>query len=265
MVRLLLVSAALLPQSFWALTGDEDNCTEFLSANGSHIHDVQFWSSECKNIPNNASSIKVRMGLVTDYFRPSGDNTLCLMLQSSQRHMWSPDGISWVIPAYNALDHQFGGSAYSWPQQYIVGDRRGWLSSWGSSGRNRGGCCHASSIDNPGWGRSFTMFYCTQAGLARVAAPIAGPSGAVAAVAAAATGAGGSAEEEIDKVGKFHEIVVPVAFGLLVALAICFLGVSSVWRSECSYLRKSARSDSAVIRRMTSSGEVTAETACVSL
>ena len=138
---------------------------------GSKKYDKSYWGKTCKKIPRNAIDIVVRMGSVTDYFRPRADEEMkdpqerfCRMLTSRDYHMWSSDGMKWLTPQYHDNDEVLGGSANFYPKVDIPGDFRTSLSSWGSSDGSAGGCCandiRDSSVNE---GLGFTMFVRTGA------------------------------------------------------------------------------------------------------
>ena len=123
---------------------------------GTTAADEAFWTGKCNALGNPWLSeddiIKVEMGQVTDYFKPTTTPMrLCSLLTSHTKHKWSAthDGI-YVTPNYGS-DH-FGGSASGWPS-----DGRAYLSSWGDPTWRLGGCCHTSYTDAEDWGRSFAM------------------------------------------------------------------------------------------------------------
>ena len=48
--------------------------------------DSHFWKNECKKIPEHALFVKIVMGTVIDYFRPTFQNTFCDMLTNNNKH-----------------------------------------------------------------------------------------------------------------------------------------------------------------------------------
>ena len=82
------------------------------------------------------------------------------MLQSFDKHEWSPDGgITWYIPEY--YDEHAGASALNWPKNNIEGDDRDYLSFWkGYKNRKeyRGGCCTNGYNNELSWGQPFQIF-----------------------------------------------------------------------------------------------------------
>jgi len=107
-------------------------------------------------------TMMLTMGKVRDYFRPMSGNSLCDMLTSHSKHLWSATAAGdFVAPAY--YSNHLGGSASGWP-----GDGRSFVSFWGSNGEggtgNTSGCCseHSSNYSPPatseGWGRPFALF-----------------------------------------------------------------------------------------------------------
>lgn len=102
--------------------------------------------------------VRLRMGSVVDFFRPSGTNSLCQMLTSNSRHQWSasPTG-TFVTPGY--YGSHLGGSSVNWPQSNVSGDNRRYLSFWGGGGSANSGCCATVLSDNAGdWGRTFDIY-----------------------------------------------------------------------------------------------------------
>jgi len=93
-----------------------------------------------------------------DYFRPTGDNTLCDMLASGSKHQWSNDLATWYTPSYHP-DHM-GGSASNWARTNVAGDNREHLPFWGSGvGVAASGCCyHKADGSQPTWSRPFDLF-----------------------------------------------------------------------------------------------------------
>merc|ERR1712151_970007 len=117
--------------------------TTLVDVSGSQRADVSFWASQCSKIPGTARIIRIDMGDVIDYFKPTGDKTLCEMLQSNTMHQWSPDGTTWETPDYHLTGVGLGGSAPEWPRVHgPESDQRHHLSFWGRRGTaNVGGCC----------------------------------------------------------------------------------------------------------------------------
>jgi hypothetical protein len=110
-----------------------------------------FWNDGICNpdlVPPHATFIRITMGAVVDYFKPAdGVGGICSMLNSSTKHLWSNDGLNWKTPDYyQGIPDAYGGSAKGWPKRNNPGDRREYLSFWGSH-YHRGGCC-SSSLDH---------------------------------------------------------------------------------------------------------------------
>lgn len=63
---------------------------------------TKYWKEKCKDIPDDAHFIVVAMGSVRDYFKPVDGATYCQMLRSHNKHLWSPDGLTWAVPKYDA-------------------------------------------------------------------------------------------------------------------------------------------------------------------
>eukprot|EP00928_Gymnodinium_smaydae_P007229 TRINITY_DN12603_c0_g2_i2.p1 TRINITY_DN12603_c0_g2~~TRINITY_DN12603_c0_g2_i2.p1 ORF type:complete len:3577 (-),score=536.17 TRINITY_DN12603_c0_g2_i2:97-9687(-) len=141
-------------------TGTDAVCRELVHVSGNRLADETFWSRECQRISPAANYVKVRMGGVTDYFRPVLGSSLCDMLTASppRRHQWSADGVDWLTPDFSASHH--GGSAPNWPRLQSVGGMRPYLSFWGS-GVAHGGCCSQRlGQSKPHWRQPFTMEQC---------------------------------------------------------------------------------------------------------
>jgi hypothetical protein len=103
------------------------------------------------------------MGAVVDYFKPVGAYSFCDMLQSNDKHQWSPDAQTWVTPAYY-VGALYGGSAANWPRDNVPGDQRKYLPKWQNvHDPQYGACCHYTYSDAANWNRDFTMAYCLAA------------------------------------------------------------------------------------------------------
>lgn len=100
---------------------------------------AKFWEDVCLNLPSAATMVRITLGSVTDYFKPK-TGSLCSMLKANNNHLWSSDGYSWKEPQYSSDPDHLGGSAEGWPRKNIEGDKRKYLTFWGSSTRT-GGCC----------------------------------------------------------------------------------------------------------------------------
>jgi len=142
-------------------------CTSFANVTSHKKVDKSWWAGKCPNIPDGASMIRVDMGDVIDYFKPVVGVTLCDMLQSFNKHLWSPDGDAWRAPSY--YTHNQGGSAVDWPKNNgESGDQRRHLTFWGLDDSNQrkknaqfGGCCHTTLTDGASWMRAFSMYTCS--------------------------------------------------------------------------------------------------------
>lgn len=108
------------------------------------------------------TTMRVIMGEVHDYYRPTYGADVCAMLTTSPgtRHRWSAavNG-PYVVPTYYG-DH-LGGSANGWPTGI---DGRTYTSFWGGGGSLTGGCCsqhslnYAPPVDGGGiWGQAFKL------------------------------------------------------------------------------------------------------------
>lgn len=123
-------------------------------------YDEAYWRQWCQKVPSEAKSIRIKMGEWTDYFKPLEKHSMCDMLASHNMHLWSPDGVSWVSPAFYPSGSFLGGSQLEWPASQGINPTRRYVSFWGHSWQ-RGGCC-TSKKDHPyeGWSQAFTMEYC---------------------------------------------------------------------------------------------------------
>ena len=103
------------------------------------------------------TTLRVTMGVVVDYFKPTASNDLCSMLGTHNQHTWSASAAGpFVVPAY--FTSHLGGSALDWPLNNVSGDGRNFLTFWGGNG-SLSGCCHEASspADTPLWNRAFTL------------------------------------------------------------------------------------------------------------
>jgi len=132
-------------------------CTLLTSVDTHGQANQGFWANQCQSIPASATMVRVNMGSVVDYFKPTPGHSLCQMLQSNTLHQWSPDGESWITPPH--YGGHLGGSQAHWPNNNVDGDQRTYLSFWGTGGAS-GRCCHASYNDGAAWHQAFTMSYC---------------------------------------------------------------------------------------------------------
>ncbi|CAJ1395034.1 unnamed protein product [Effrenium voratum] len=126
-------------------------------------HDAKNWARKCHAVPSGTQYVKLVMGEVTDYFKPSVGYSFCDMLTSYDKHLFSNDAENWAKPEYYPHHNHDGGSLWWWPKQTQSrhGDERKYLSFWGSSWPGTTwGCCHYAYNDAVHWGRIFTMSYC---------------------------------------------------------------------------------------------------------
>lgn len=143
---------------------------------GTFVANAEYWQSECKAVPKNATYIKLTAGEVTDYFKPKNAKTMCDMLTSGDQHTWSSTGksSSWVTP--NASTVGLGGSADGWlTAQKLADDQRDTPSFWGVKTPNAetGGCCHTDyKAEGKAWAKPYRMDFC---GMSQVLAPICTP------------------------------------------------------------------------------------------
>jgi len=89
-------------------------CTKLVDVSSTTQANKAFWTNHCSQLPTSATMVRVDMGAVKDYFKPKHGVTLCAMLTSSSKHMWSPDGHSWETPYYPNGGAHFGGSEGDW-------------------------------------------------------------------------------------------------------------------------------------------------------
>jgi hypothetical protein len=141
----------------------EDDFRLFVHVNGSTGTSPSFWrKSGCSKFGfvDDRMVIKVTMGNITDYFRPTKQMLLCEFLVSRKSHEWTPSPCDdWHVPTYSFKD--FGGSAVNWPAEAISGDKRPSITFWGGQQR-KGGCCCKSytncDVQNAAWGKEFKMY-----------------------------------------------------------------------------------------------------------
>ena len=123
-----------------------------------------WWDARCAEVGNPmlgvTDTVRVDMGQVKDYFRPTSAMNLCSMMKSHNKHTWSATGGegTFVTPKY--YHQHWGGSQTWWPKSV---DGRAYVSFWGGNGAN-GGCCHYSSTsyggsaDSSAWNRAFKVY-----------------------------------------------------------------------------------------------------------
>lgn len=87
------------------------------------------WAVKCQELPASAAYVKISINGCDDYFKPTAGNSMCDMLTSKNKHLWSSDGASWVQPAYHAAA-VLGGSLEDWPKNSGHGQRIH-LTFWG--------------------------------------------------------------------------------------------------------------------------------------
>eukprot|EP00927_Polykrikos_kofoidii_P012647 TRINITY_DN15472_c0_g2_i1.p1 TRINITY_DN15472_c0_g2~~TRINITY_DN15472_c0_g2_i1.p1 ORF type:complete len:561 (-),score=87.19 TRINITY_DN15472_c0_g2_i1:27-1709(-) len=122
-------------------------CGRLATIQGKQQTTAVFWRGICDAIPSSASSIRISIGNVVDYFKPRANATFCEMLTSSNMHLWSKDGVRFLEPVYEKSGDLLGGSIEGWPKKRIWGDARSYLTFWGAQKRLvNGGCCSASLI-----------------------------------------------------------------------------------------------------------------------
>ena len=106
-------------------------------------------------------TMRINMGSVKDYFKPTSSYTLCQMISESPstHFQWSSSyNGTFLTPSYYTA--HLGGSVGSWSAAI---DGRAYLSFWGGGGAGSG-CCHntstiyGGSVDGAVWGRAFEMY-----------------------------------------------------------------------------------------------------------
>ena len=126
---------------------------------------AQWWDAHCTAVGNplltTTDTVRIDMGQVKDYIRPTSNMNLCTMMKSNNKYTWSATGeegsfrtVSLVYTAH------FGGCATHWTKSI---DGRNYLSFWGGNGA-LGGCCHytstnyGGSVDGGAWKRAFKVY-----------------------------------------------------------------------------------------------------------
>jgi len=131
-----------------------EQCETLAYVTGGYQAEKHFWDDEVcsdKMIPPTTSMIRITMGSVVDYFKPRhADVTICQMLKSHDKHMFSSDGKTFVVPRYyeevGNSTGLVGGSSEDWPKMHVPGDNRKYLTFWGSRGHS-GGCCSSTLME----------------------------------------------------------------------------------------------------------------------
>ena len=108
-------------------------------------------------------TMRINMGQVRDYFRPTGGYTLCQMITESPgtHFQWSSSGATGTFQTPSYYSSILGGSAGGWPTSI---DGRSYLSFWGGSTDPNNACCHytstiyGGSADAATWGKAFDMY-----------------------------------------------------------------------------------------------------------
>lgn len=134
--------------------------------------DVQYnrsyWANKCKEVPSSASTITVKMGKVTDHFKPLPGKSMCDMLTSDKHHEWAEGKNPNLWRKVKEYHNDHLGGAAIWGLSSDVqtqirngGDTRTYLSFWGNEHHGyKGGCCNYGYTDaDTSWGKSFTMYY----------------------------------------------------------------------------------------------------------
>ena len=74
----------------------------------------EFWAGKCAEVPDEALFIKMEMDGNVDYFKPKERSTFCDMLTSSDKHMWSKDGVTEWRTCVNSAPCMRGRSSCVW-------------------------------------------------------------------------------------------------------------------------------------------------------
>lgn len=115
------------------------------------------------NIGLTDATLRINMGQVKDYYKPTSSYTICQMIAESPgtHFQWaSTYNGTFQTPSYYSA--HLGGSAVDWPASI---DGRRYLSFWGGGGSANSGCCHntsnvyGGSIDTAAWNRAFDMYF----------------------------------------------------------------------------------------------------------
>jgi hypothetical protein len=155
-----------------------NRCSTLATIPGAIVADKKYFQQLCSadTLPDSATMIRVTIGFVVDYFKPIQGASICDMLQSNNKHLWSDDGINFRQPRYNMTSH-LGGSATGWPKANVLGEQRQTLNFWGST-QHEGGCCSTSLRDECDHGQIETCFlkpveieYCRDFGPTRIHCP----------------------------------------------------------------------------------------------
>jgi hypothetical protein len=137
----------------------------FVDADGKTILTDDYWAEQCQQIPAATTYLMLEMGDTRDFLKPIDDaTTWCQMLQSHEKHQWSPNGIEWIAPVYDSETGHNGGSTRYWPKKNVDGDNRHYLPFWGTgvdAAVFKGGCCGTSysASAGPVWSQAFTLSF----------------------------------------------------------------------------------------------------------
>lgn len=110
--------------------------------------------------------VKLTIGDYVDYYMPTSNRySLCDMLLSHSKHLWSPNGKEGSFVAIKYFNNFLGGSFHYEPQ--LHGDEREYFGFWGSNAERSdyyGVCCHSKknkdgSVGNKKWILAATMAY----------------------------------------------------------------------------------------------------------
>ncbi|MFA5434405.1 MAG: fibrinogen-like YCDxxxxGGGW domain-containing protein, partial [Candidatus Paceibacterota bacterium] len=144
--------------------GSAYNITGLVYTNGFATASSAEYAHPCAlfNSFGNNFVLRINMGQVKDYFKPTNNYTLCQMItESPGTHFQWASTLNGTFQTPGYYSTHLGGSANSWPTSI---DGRNYLSFWGGGGSANSGCCHNSSIvyggssDGVAWNRSFDMY-----------------------------------------------------------------------------------------------------------
>eukprot|EP00729_Bicosta_minor_P002531 gene2531-9424_t len=116
----------------------------------------EFWAGKCAEVPDEALFIKMEMDGNVDYFKPKERSSFCDMLTSSDKHMWSKDGVTeWRTPELGRSQSSYlGGSKLDADLNADL--QRAHLPFWGvrtgglknGAGGAEESCCQATACPN---------------------------------------------------------------------------------------------------------------------
>jgi len=149
---------------------DELACILLVEVSSTATAGVEYWDKECLRIPEEATMVRLNMGSAVDYFKPKDGYTYCDMLTANDKHTFSADGHNWQVPTYfHDKSLHLGGSAWGWPVHNVAypEGNRAYLSFWGVTNGNKGGCCSSKYDQSGHWGQAFEMHTCFSSSAAK--------------------------------------------------------------------------------------------------